>query len=72
MKYNDIHQIMADDIFKEYLTLKNIGIATQVSLSSILLKYTTIQDMDLTSLINEADDEEEQNIRPKRRTIKKD
>lgn len=71
MKYNDIHQIMADDIFKEYLTLKNIGIATQVSLSSILLKYTTIQDMDLTSLINEADDEEEQNIRPKRRTIKK-
>lgn len=63
MIYQNIHEVMNDSKFIEYVqSPRNPSPKTQTLLASVLLKYTNIQNLSLKKLINEAKGEERNGV----------
>ena len=69
-KKNNIQTIYNDELFKEFCILRNLKQSSIKSYAVVLNSYVKVQQTDLTTLINEADEEEEQRIRLSKRKIK--
>lgn len=68
-KYN-IQQIYGNPFFKEFCMIRNLKQSSIRSYAVVLNNYVQIQQTDINTLIQEADLEEEQAIRPSKRKIK--
>lgn len=66
-----MHKIEDEEIFQEFIIDRNFAYNTKRLYSYILGEYSELNNMSLKELIDEADEEEEQGIRPKRRKIVK-
>lgn len=64
-----MHKIKDEQIFQEFVLDRNFSYNTERLYSYILGEYSELQGMSLQELINEADMEEEEKVRAKRRTI---
>ena len=60
-----------EELIDEYITSRNLKPRTHQHLKTILTLYSDFQEMTLYDLLEEADQEEENRIRWKRRTLKK-
>lgn len=70
MIYQNIHEVMNDSKFIEYVqSPRNPSPKTQTLLASVLLKYTNIQNLSLKKLINEAKGEERNGVMASDRKI---
>lgn len=63
--------MLNDEMIQEYIMTRNLSKQTYNILSSVLNHYSTFQEMSLEDLIEEADNEEEEKIRWKKRKLKK-
>ena len=67
--YNDRNELLEDPIFIEYSNIRNISSSTKASQATSLLRYCKYHNKTLKELYDEADKEEEERIRAKKRKI---
>lgn len=60
-----------EDLLNEFVTNRNLSPASRKIYSNLIREYTNFHHLSLEKLIDEADQEEEQRIRQKKRKIKK-
>lgn len=66
-----INTILEDPLFQDYCLIKNLTTNSRKAYATALRAYIISENSTLEHLVNEADQEEEQNIRPKKKTVNK-
>ena len=61
---------MNDELFQKFLEEKDLAGSTEKGYKAMVALYTSLNQMSMTQLIEEADSEEEQGIRWKKRTLR--